>query len=37
MQTKPYLSIVVPIFNEEGNILKLDKEIKDSKDPICNR
>ena len=30
MQTKPYLSIVVPIFNEEGNILKLDKDIKEA-------
>ena len=37
MQTKLDLSVVVPVFNEEGNILKLDKEIKDSKDPICNR
>ena len=30
MQTKPYLSVVIPIFNEEGNITNLDREIKDS-------
>ena len=30
MQTKLDLSVVVPVFNEEGNILKLDKEIKEA-------
>jgi glycosyltransferase involved in cell wall biosynthesis len=34
MQEKPKLSVVIPIFNEEGNITNLDKEIKESASKI---
>lgn len=30
MNEKPYLSIVVPLYNEEGNVLELHKRIKDA-------
>jgi glycosyltransferase involved in cell wall biosynthesis len=28
MEEKPYLSIVVPIYNEEGNVKQFHQEIK---------
>ncbi len=28
MISKPFISVVIPIFNEEGNIARLDAELK---------
>ncbi|MEI7513544.1 MAG: glycosyltransferase family 2 protein [bacterium] len=31
-----YLSVVVPLYNEEGNVIKLDKSIRDAVSKICD-
>ena len=30
MENKPYISVVVPIYNEEGNVLELHRQIKEA-------
>ncbi len=35
MQEKPYLSVVVPLYNEEGNVMELHKRIKNACDALA--